>query len=139
MGGGVVKETNSPVPFGLLFEEPAAQPQNLVMPVYDEETDLSYVEDPAGRLVPCVELTGVLGTQTNVTKIWTDPPDTDPEDDRQGFVHLGTMTLTKVRNESTDTDPEDDRSYFSNLGTRTLTEVQVESTDTDPEDDRSRL
>ena len=45
-----MKETSSRIPFGLIFEEPAGQPHDLIMPVYDEETDLSYVEDAEGCL-----------------------------------------------------------------------------------------
>ncbi len=123
------------VPFGLLFEEVAPQPQGLIMPTYDEATDLSYVEDSQGHRVPYVEFSGATGTRTE-TKIRSEITDTDPEDDRTGFSTTGTNTLTEVRAESTDTDPEDDNArFFGSLGTDTLTLVEAEPTDTDPEDD----
>jgi len=123
------------IPFGLLFEEAAPQPQSLIMPTYDEETDLSYVEDSQGRRVPYVQLSRVAGTRT-ATKVWREITDTDPEDDRAGFPAIGTNTLTAIRAESTDTDPEDDNPrFFGSLGTGTMTLVEAESTDTDPEDD----
>lgn len=123
-------------PFGLLFEEAAPQPQGLIMPTYDEETDLSYVEDLQGHRVPYVEFSGATGTRT-ATKVRRETTDTDPGDDRTGFSAIGTATLTEVRAESTDTDPEDDNARFvGNVGTDTITRIQAEPTDTDPRDER---
>jgi hypothetical protein len=125
------------IPFGLLFEEAVPLPQGLIMPTYDEETDLSYVEDLQGYRVPYVEFSVATGTQTE-TKVWRETTDTDPGDDRTGFSATGTTTFTEVRVESTDTDPEDDNARFvSSVGTDTLTLVQAEPTDTDPGDDHS--
>jgi len=122
-------------PFGLLFEEAAPQPQDLIMPTYDEETDLSYVEDSQGRRVPYVEFSRAIGTRT-ATLVRREITDTDPEDDRAGSYATGTSTLTEVRSESTDTDLEDDNPrFFGSLGTITVTAVEAETTDTDPEDD----
>jgi hypothetical protein len=130
-----MEEKGGQIPFGMLFEEPATQPEGAVMPVYDEERDLSFVRDPQGFLVPCVEFAAATGTQTNVTKVWNETADTDPEDDRTGLFRLGTMTITEVERESTDTDPEDDRTSFFSLSTITGTRIRSESTDTDPEED----
>ena len=99
------------IPFGLLFEEAAPQSQGLIVPTYDEETDLSYVEDLQGHWVPYVEFSGATGTQTE-TKVRRETTDTDPGDDRAGFSAIGTNTLTEVRAESTDTDPEDDNARY---------------------------
>jgi len=125
------------IPFGLLFEEAASPPQGLIMPTYDEETDLSYVEDSQGHRVPYVEFNVATGTQTE-TKVRRETTDTDPGDDRTGFSATGTTTLTEVRVESTDTDPEDDNARFvGSVGTDTITLVQAKPTDTDPSDDQS--
>jgi hypothetical protein len=123
------------IPFGLLFEEAAPLPQDMIVPTYDEDTDLSYIKDPQGRRVPYVEFGRAIGTRTE-TKVWRETTDTDPEDDRTSLSATGTTTLTEVRIESTDTDPEDDNArFFGSLGTETITLVQAEPTDTDPEDD----
>jgi hypothetical protein len=123
------------IPFGLLFEEAAHQPQGQIVPTYDEETDLSYVEDGQGHRIPYVEFNQVTGTQT-ATKVDRETTDTDPGDDRTAFSAVGTVTLTEIRVESTDTDPEDDNARsFRMLGTETETFVETEPTDKDPEDD----
>jgi hypothetical protein len=131
-----MKQQEAAIPFGLLFEEAALQPKGLIMPTYDEETDLSYVEDSQGHWVPYVEYSGVVGTRTE-TKVWRETTDTDPQDDRTGHSVTGTATVTEVRTEVTDTDPEDDSvRSFGSLGTETVTLVESEPTDTDPGDDR---
>lgn len=123
------------IPFGLLFEEAAHQSQGQIVPTYDEETDLSYVEDGQGHRIPYVEFNQATGTQT-ATKVYRETTDTDPGDDRTAFSFTGTTTLTEIRVESTDTDPEDDNArLFGMLGTETATCVAIEPTDTDPEDD----
>lgn len=126
------------VPFGLLFEEVAPQPQGLVMPTYDEETDLSYVEDLKGHWIPYVEFVQAAGTQTE-TRLRREETDTDPGEDHISLSGIGTNTFTEVRTESTDTDPGDDNAQsFAGLGTNSMTLIASESTDTDPEDDRGR-
>jgi len=120
------------VPFGLLFEETAPQPCNLMTPIYDEETDIAYVEDSKGRRSPYVEFAGTMGTET-ATKVETETPDEDPEDyvSKLSGV-MGTDTITAVEAETTDTDPEDDHTRsFSSLGTETMTRVQLEAPDED--------
>lgn len=126
------------IPFGLLFEEAAAEPPDIPEPAYDEERDLSFVEDSQGRRVLFVELSNSVGTQTE-TKIHRETADTDPGDDRACFSSCGTATNTSVRTESTDTDPQDDRARrFVNLATESMTFIQAETTDTDPQDDQVR-
>jgi len=130
-----MEQQERPVPFGLLFEEIAPRPQDFIVPIYDEETDLSYVEDPKGHRGPVVEFRRAIGTQTE-TKVVLETTDTDPGDDRPSFSATGTITLTEVRVETTDTDPEDDHPRSCGvLGTETATFVAAEPTDTDPEDD----
>jgi len=126
------RETN--IPFGLLFEETAPQPQDLVVPQYDEAADISYVEGPAGNRIPYVEIRSAIGTQTE-TKAQGEPTDTDPGDDRTSFVATGASTFAEVRVESTDTNFEDDNARsFGRLGTDTVTRISGEPTDTDPGD-----
>jgi hypothetical protein len=122
------------IPFGLLFEEPAPQPRDLVVPIYDEEKDLSYVEDFRGQRVPYVEFNENTGTQT-ATKVHRESTDTDPTDDRANLSVMGTTTSTSIRAESTDTDPQDDQVRRSPNGplvsTETLTRIRRENTDRD--------
>ncbi len=105
------------IPFGLLFEELAPQPETLYVPIYDESTDVSYIEDTQGRRIACVEYHAtaennqLAGTMT-VTETAVEATDTDPEQDRPlGFEHgnhlAGTMTVTKTATEPTDNDPSD--------------------------------
>jgi hypothetical protein len=125
------------IPFGLLFEEDAKSPETIITPIYDEERDLSLIEDAHGRMVPIVELGFGIGTDTE-TKVRQESTDTDPWDDHSSLSITSTTTVTEVRSETTDTDPEDDNAQqFQSygLGTDTGTAVQAESTDTDPEDD----
>jgi len=130
-----VNENEVPIPFGLLFEEPAAQPQGLIIPIYDEETDLSYVEDSNSRLIPYVEFTEAIGTETH-TRVAGEPVD---EDKNRFSRFAGTDTVTEVEIEATDTDPGDDMRFVGRLGTETATLVKGEATDTDPGDDRTSL
>jgi hypothetical protein len=133
-----MKNESRAIPFGLLFEEAAAGPRDIAEPTYDEERDLSFVEDSQGRRVPLVELSEPVGTQTE-TKIHRETADTDPGDDQACFSSCGTTTKTSVRTESTDTDPQDDRApRFVNLATESITFIQAEATDTDPQDDQAR-
>lgn len=106
--GGKMAKREECIPFGLLFEEAAPRPEDLITPTYDEETDLSYVENLQRHRVPYVEFHGATGTQT-VTEVRAEATDTDPGDDHATFSAIGTITQTKVVAESTDTDPEDDR------------------------------
>ena len=130
-------ETKRAILFGLLFEEVAPQPQGLLMPTYDEETDLSYVQDREGHRIPYVELGGALGTQTE-TKAQGETTDTDPGDDRFGSVATSTGTSTKVRGQTMDTNSQhDDARYLALLGTDTVTRIDRETTDTDPGDDQN--
>ena len=102
------------IPFGLLFEEVAPQPQGLIMSTYDEETDLSYMEDSQDHRIPLVEISGAVGTQT-MTAAAEEKTDTDPGDDYVGSVPnreyyaagrflAGTETFTKQEKETTDRD-----------------------------------
>lgn len=129
-----MRKYEEPVPFGLLFEEVAPEPQGLIIPVYDESQDLSCIQDPEGKWIPFVEFEQSVGTQTG-TKIRREVTDTDPGDDQQNLAVVGTMTVTEVRKEATDTDPEDDHGYTpvvkSLLGTDTITRIDNENTDQD--------
>jgi hypothetical protein len=124
---------NKPTPFGLLFAEPATQPPSPIVPTYDEDTDLSYVEDPAGRRVPYVELTDTIRTETQ-TRIASEATD---EDENHLSQFVGTHTFTEIELEPTDPDPEDgSRLALGNVGTDTVTLIEAEPTDTDPGDDQ---
>jgi hypothetical protein len=123
---------NKPAPFGLLYEEPASRPPNLILPIYDEDSDLSYVEDSDGHQVPYVEFASAIGTETN-TRIAVEAPD---EDKNHLSQLAGTHTFTEIELEPTDTDPEDgSRLLLGNVGTETVTLIEAEPTDTDPGDD----
>ncbi len=123
------------IPFGLIFEERAPQPEASTPLVYDEYSDISYVRCADGRLVPCVEFSGA-GRTTTETRVATESSDQDVEHPSR---FTGTQTESKVWTEETDTDPSDDhsnaRAWF---GTHTMTAVRAESTDTDPGEDDAR-
>jgi hypothetical protein len=65
-----------PIPFGLLFEEVAPQPSELIIPLYDEEADLAYVIDSQGHRIPFVECCELTSTDT-FTKAAGEPTDKD--------------------------------------------------------------
>jgi hypothetical protein len=115
-----------PMPFGLLFEEPAPLRHNFPIPQYDEETDLSYIKDQDGRQVPFIEFRFPLQTQT-FTALAAEETD---EDDGAHSLLIGTATTTKTFGETTDEDQSGLPSW--GFGTQTITET-VETTDTDEE------
>lgn len=114
-------DKKSPLPFGLQFEENPID-KEFVIPIYDENEDMSMVIDKHGQKIPFVEYCGNLGTKT-ATKVQNEGNDEDPDS------MDGTRTITRVKEESSDSD--EDR-YFHFLGTRTDTFVQSEQIDTDP-------
>ncbi len=120
------------MPFGLVFEEEARQPEKLISPSYDEGTDLSYVEDSEGHKIAYVEFGNIsVGTDT-ATKALPETADRDfVDDDAASFAKWGTQTITAVAEESTDEDEDVDVSKHTGTGTETLTEVRSESTDED--------
>jgi hypothetical protein len=128
-----MNKTEQHVPFGLLFEETAPEPEELVTPIYDEGKDYSCIQ-VQGEWVPVVELTKHMGTQT-ATKSFRETTDTDPGDDRQRVASLDTQSITFVASESTDTDPEEDnkndRRSRAFLSTQTVTSIKEEATDED--------
>jgi hypothetical protein len=111
------------LPFGLRFEE-HPNVKDFIIPLYDEDEDISVVIDENGRKIPSVEYYGNLGTRT-ATKVQNEGTDEDPGSSNMG----GTRTLTEVKDESSDSD-EDRFSLI--LGTRTETFVQSEQSDEDP-------
>jgi len=120
------------IPFGLLFEEPAPEPRDLITPTYDESSDLSCVETSEGKRVPYVELSRSVMTET-VTRVVNEVTD---EDESLSMQCVETQTETKVIVETTDRDPGIDVARWLGIaGTQTITEVRAESTDTDLEDD----
>lgn len=127
-----MEQRKKATPFGLFYEEPASQPQSHVIPTYDEETDLSYLEDQDGSRVPYVEITSNICTETQ-TRIADEAPD---EDENYISQFAGTHTVTKMELEPTDPDPADDPCLtFGNAATQTATAIEAESSDTDPGDD----
>jgi len=111
------------LPFGLRFAEyPAAI--NFIIPVYDEDEDISVVVDENGKRIPSVEYYGNAGTKT-VTEVQSESTD----DDQESMNMVLTKTATAVNEESSDSD-EDQFSLF--LSTKTYTFVQSEQTDEDP-------
>ncbi len=105
------------LPFGLLFEEVAPFPHGLISPVYDEGTDLSYVEGANGSRIPYVEFSSVLGTAT-ITAV--NDEDTDEDEDRL-YQLTGTATATKADGEDTDEDPDDDDTSTKSMNDATHT------------------
>lgn len=136
--------TEKTTPFGLIFEEVPPQPQMQITPVYDEEMDVSCIEDARGGRTPYVEFAGRLATET-YTRVANEPTDNDEDKDHYRFV--GTQTESKTWGETTDTDPEDDYVRLPasigirtvTLATDTFTRIQTEPTDTDPGDDHARF
>ena len=111
------------LPFGLQFiERPTAN--NFIVPVYDEDEDISVVIDENGRRIPSVEYFGNAGTKT-----FTKVQDEGTDDDQESLKAVGTKTFTEVHEESSDSDED----YFSfTLSTKTETFVLSEQTDEDP-------
>ncbi len=93
----------TPIPFGILFMEPAPQPKSLLTPMYDEVTSISFVEDSQGRQVPYVEFEGAIGTDTE-TFVTNETTDRDEE----RLSALSTVdTVTKAAEpETTNDDPQ---------------------------------
>lgn len=118
------------IPFGLLFEEPALQPAESILPFYDEETDLSYISDRNGNWIPYVETMSTISTNT-VTEAATEP--TDSDELLQSHL-LATQRETRIQNEITETDRGDDCARISFcMDTNTTTAVEKESTDSHEE------
>ena len=65
-----------PIPFGLHFMEDVTEEATNQVPFYDEDTDMSYVEDSEGRRMPFVELKVASGTETS-TEIRVEGTDHD--------------------------------------------------------------
>jgi hypothetical protein len=109
---------NIPRPFGLRYEEqPTAE--NITIPLYDEEEDISIIIDEKGQKVPAVEFPQNMGTTTATKAV--ENSDEDP--------NISTRTVTRISNESSD---YDDKQFALTLGTRTDTFVATEQTDEDP-------
>ncbi len=119
------------VPFGILFEESAQPQQDSIAPVYDEETDLSYVEDSLGHRIPYVEAVSIMSTNT-ATKEKSEA--TDPDEYSQASI-TSTRTFTEVGGEPTDADEDSCfRQGGIKISTNTATFVADESDDSDAED-----
>lgn len=94
------------VPLGLLFEEPVPEHRDTVVPTYDDEADLSYI-DYDGRRVPWAGI--VEAVMVDAGAKTRNPFDVYSEADGRLRVLIqdslmGTETVTKIMNESTDTD-----------------------------------
>jgi hypothetical protein len=118
------------VPFGLLFEESAQSSQVMISPVYDEEKDLSFVQDSSGKFIPYVELRDALGTQT----LTESGGESNDEDEENSARLTGTRTETLADGENTDEDDDRRYSYFLSIGTQTATKADGETIDEDPND-----
>ena len=102
-------------PFGLRFEErPTAA--DFIIPIYDEEEDISVVVDNAGHKIPYVEYYENLGTKT-----FTKVANKKPAGISNSLKMSGTRTLTEVQAKSSDSD---DSSFSFTLSTKTQTFVQ---------------
>ena len=111
-------------PFGLLFEEhPIAT--DFIIPIYDEDEDISIIVDEGGHKKPYVEYFRNSGTKT-LTKVANESIDEDRDSLKMG----GTRTLTAVK--SDDSSDSDEVAISLMLGTKTATFVQSEEADTDP-------
>jgi len=81
-------------PFGITFAESVPTVRAGLVPVYDEDTDLSYVETLDGQRTPFVEIS-LQRTQT-FTKVRQEETDADPS--------IRTGTETREAPESADSD-----------------------------------
>ena len=111
------------IPFGLRFEENFAE-TDYIVPIYDEDQDISVILDEKGCKIPYVEYYGAIGTKT-LTKVQSESSD----EDQNSSVAGGTRTVTESSKESTDSDTD---SFVVSLGTRTETFVRSEQSDQDP-------
>ncbi|SRR6266498_479562 len=110
------------MPFGLLFEERPVV-SNLIMPIYDEDEDISIVVDENGHKIPSVEYRTGIGTKTATSTI------EDTDDDEDALMVNGTRTVTETQAESADSD---ENVFLAMLATKTETFVQSEDSDKDP-------
>lgn len=93
--------TSGAIPFGLLFEEPALElPIGLPLPVYDEDSGISYLVDEQNQRVPYMDCDcPAMGSETRVQR---EMPDAPP------VSWLGrTETFTAVAREPSDADVND--------------------------------
>jgi len=128
-------ETNKKrIPFGILFEEEAPSPKDIIIPEYDKDMEISFIKDSEGNRIPYVESYNSLGTQTS-TRITNEITDDDPEVHNSVFNIYGTGTVTEVKTETIDVDNIIDHKRLmrerSLLGTETVTKVSNEHTDPD--------
>ncbi|MBU1700012.1 MAG: hypothetical protein KJ970_03425 [Candidatus Eisenbacteria bacterium] len=118
-------------PFGLLFLESAPPPEKRSDPVYDNETDISYISVENGDLVPFVE-SQVNEETKSTTGIAREGTDKDVTDTKCAGAFVGTNTGTRIKLETTDKDNHDLVPVcWTMLGTKTLTFVNTEPTDSD--------
>jgi len=99
--GANMARTSGAIPFGLLFEEPAQElPIGLPVPVYDEDSGISYLVDEQNQRVPYMDCDcPSMGTETRVQREMPDAP---------LVSWLGrTETSTAVAREPSDADVND--------------------------------
>ncbi len=122
----VILNKSISLPFGLQFtERPTAN--SFIVPVYDEDEDISVVIDENGRRIPSVVYFGNVGTKT-FTKVHEESSDSD--EDSFSLI-LSTKTETFVLSEQTDEDPGIDTTPKPPIVTGTATSVVAEETDSD--------
>lgn len=120
-------KSSGAIPFGLLFEEPAqGLPSGLPVPVYDEDSGVSYLVDERDQRVPYVDCDcPTMGTDTKVQRETPDAPTAS---------WLGrTQTFSAVAREPSDADVNEivgaDLALASRAQFDTLTKVQRETND----------
>lgn len=117
--------TNKGVPFGVLFQEPAADLGQVEIPIYDENREISLVQRD-GEAVPFVTAApAAMATQT-LTEAAGESTDKD-FDPRSLAWSLSTFTTTKMERDPTDRD----RSLSLAVVMATQTGVAVTREDTD--------
>ena len=119
------------LPFGIFFEETASPPDFNRVPTYDSNSDISYIQNMNGDLVPYVDFGNSTETET-YTLVRGEATDADNSDNSASPNHLiGTATVTETRQETTDAD-DPPSNYLQSLGlTATETRLRHEDTDSD--------
>jgi len=115
------------MPFGLVFQEPAVDPGEMLVPIYDEDRDMSFVEKD-GEAVPFVTVASAGMATRTMTEVAREPTDQDFDPANPAWS-LGMLTKTKIEREPTDRAPS--MSLVSMMATQTGTAVARENTDQD--------
>jgi len=119
---------NKAMPFGFLFQEPAVDLGETPVPVYDEERDISFIEQD-GEAVPFVTAVPPrMATRTH-TAVAREPTDADVDPANLSRCLRAVRTETKIERESTDRSPAP--SLLALMKTQTVTRIRREQTDED--------